>query len=314
MAEVERRIERLYVATFGVAIVHEIDSAYWHEWSVFGLPGGIQLFLALHMVLIPVFLFGLVRIARGAAGGASFAIVLSGAGISGFVVHSALLLRGGAEFRNAASLATLGLLFATSLPLLLASLRWVVGERRRGCAPDATVAARHGAEPGREEHVRDVVESIEREYRRYKKLAEGAFDQLSDAELAHTTGSEGNSVAIIVWHISGNLTSRFTEFLAADGEKPWRRRDAEFDNRRVDQAALRLKWQDGWAVLFATLATLSDSDLGRVVSIRNELLPVRDALHRSLAHTSYHVGQIVLLGKSVRGSAWRTLTIPRAKA
>ena len=161
--------------------------------------------------------------------------------------------------------------------------------------------------------MREVVESIEREYRRYKKLAEGTFAQMSDAELAHVAGADGNSVAVIVWHISGNLKSRFTDFLTTDGEKPWRHRDTEFDDRVVELAVLRQKWDEGWSVLLSALSELSDADLGRIVIIRGEQLPVRDALHRSLAHTSYHVGQIVLLGKSLRG-AWRTLSIPRAKA
>jgi hypothetical protein len=177
--------------------------------------------------------------------------------------------------------------------------------------------------------VRERIESIEREYRRYKKLAEGTFEQLADFELAHAAGPDGNSVAVLVWHISGNLESRFTEFLTTDGEKPWRQRDSEFAARQVTQAALRAKWEDGWSVLFGTLATLSDSDLERLVTIRGDPMPVRAVLHMSLAHASYHVGQIVLLmslahasyhvgqivllGKSLRGSSWRTLTIPRVR-
>jgi len=160
--------------------------------------------------------------------------------------------------------------------------------------------------------VRELIGSIEREYRRYKAYAEATFDQLSDEELAQAPAAEGNSVAILVWHVSGNLKSRFTDFLTTDGEKPWRQRESEFDERPVSRAELSAKWDDGFGVLFATLGALSDSDLAKTVAIRGESMKVHEALHRSLAHTSSHVGQIVLLGKTMRGAGWRTLTIPRA--
>jgi len=161
--------------------------------------------------------------------------------------------------------------------------------------------------------VREVLEAVEGEYRRYKGLAEATFDRLTPAELAHVPAAEGNSVAMLVWHISGNLKSRFTAFLTSDGEKPWRQRESEFDERQVSLVELRRKWDEGWDVLFGSLSQLSDADLSKQVSIRGEALSVRAALFRSVTHTSYHVGQIVLLGKSLRGSAWRSLSIPRAR-
>ena len=159
--------------------------------------------------------------------------------------------------------------------------------------------------------MRDVVTSMEAEYRRYKKLAEGAFDQARDAELLQVPAADGNSIAMVVWHVSGNLKSRFTDFLTTDGEKPWRDRESEFGARTVTRAELLAKWEEGWRVLFATLATLDDGALARRVAIRGEPHTVLQALHRSLAHTSYHVGQIVLLSKSFRGDGWKSLTIPR---
>ncbi len=162
--------------------------------------------------------------------------------------------------------------------------------------------------------MREILESIEAEYRRYKGLAEGTFEQLAADELGRVLAGEGNSVAILVWHISGNLKSRFTDFLTSDGEKPWRQRESEFDERDVTHAELRQKWDDGWAALFATLRTLSDADLPKRVVIRGEEWSVGAALHRSLAHTVYHVGQIVLLVKSLRGAAWRNLSVPRSRA
>ncbi len=161
--------------------------------------------------------------------------------------------------------------------------------------------------------MREIVESLEKEYRRYKSLAERTFEQLAAEQLTFVPAVESNSVAVVAWHISGNLKSRFTDFLTTDGEKPWRDRESEFDARRVGHDDLRRKWEDGWSVLFAALGDLSDADLGKRVSIRGESLAVHAALHRSLAHTANHVGQIVMLGKMLRAGEWRSLSIPRPR-
>ncbi len=161
--------------------------------------------------------------------------------------------------------------------------------------------------------MREIVESVEKEYRRYKALAERTFEQLTAEQLAQVPAADSNSIAVVAWHVSGNLTSRFTDFLTTDGEKPWRDRESEFDSRQVGPDELRRKWEDGWSVLFGSLGTLSDSDLGKRVTIRRESLTVHAALHRSLAHTANHVGQIVLLGKMLRGAEWRSLSIPRQR-
>lgn len=157
---------------------------------------------------------------------------------------------------------------------------------------------------------RTVVSSIEAEYRRYKALGEGAIAQLSDDDLSASGPHGGNSIAVLVWHISGNLASRFTDFLTTDGEKPWRHRDEEFVERAVSRSELLEKWERGWSVLFQTLASLTDANLSGSVTIRRQPASVLEALHRSMAHVSYHVGQIVYLGKSIRGEAWSYLSIP----
>jgi hypothetical protein len=154
------------------------------------------------------------------------------------------------------------------------------------------------------------IESIRAEYTRYKDLAEGAIAQLSDAELSQAGRDGGNSIATICWHVSGNLRSRFTDFLTSDGEKPWRKREEEFQPRTVARTELLAKWDEGWTVLFASLDALTDDHLARTVLIRGQSLKVHEALHRSLAHTSYHVGQIVYVAKAFRGTAWRYLSIP----
>jgi hypothetical protein len=155
-----------------------------------------------------------------------------------------------------------------------------------------------------------LISSIETEYRRYKSLGDGALAQLQDEDLHTAAEAWDNSVTQLVWHVSGNLESRFTDFLGADGEKPWRNRDSEFEPRQVGVAELREKWEKGWKILFETLAALSDADLSREVSIRSIPLAVHEALHRSLAHASYHVGQIVYLVKALRGDSWKFLSIP----
>jgi hypothetical protein len=159
--------------------------------------------------------------------------------------------------------------------------------------------------------MREIVESIHGEYRRYKKLGEGAIQQLREEELSVDGPGESNSVAVVVWHISGNLKSRFTDFLTSDGEKPWRNRDEEFHQRTVTSAELRQKWDEGWHVVMKALEALTDEDLSRTIAIRGETFRVHEALHRSLAHTAYHVGQIVHIAKTIRGNDWKTLSIPR---
>ena len=155
-----------------------------------------------------------------------------------------------------------------------------------------------------------IVDSIRSEYRRYKQLGDSSFAQLQDSDLSAGGPGGGNSIAVICWHLSGNLQSRFTDFLTSDGEKPWRQRDEEFAARTVTRAELIAKWEDGWQALFAAIDSLQDSDLDRTVTIRSQPLTVHAALHRSLAHASYHVGQIVYLAKGFRGDAWESLSIP----
>jgi uncharacterized damage-inducible protein DinB len=162
--------------------------------------------------------------------------------------------------------------------------------------------------------VRDRVASLEKELRRYKALADGAMAQLDEDDLNRVTAGFNNSIAILVWHISGNLKSRFTDFLKSDGEKPWRARDEEFIARRVDRAELMTKWEEGWSVMLSSLEGLSDEDLNRTVTIRQEPLLAEQALHRALAHAAYHVGQIVYIAKAARGDSWKFMSIPPGKS
>ena len=160
----------------------------------------------------------------------------------------------------------------------------------------------------------NIIDSIRAEYLRYRALAEAAIDQLTEDQLSADGANGGNSVAVICWHVSGNLRSRFTEFLTSDGEKPWRKREEEFRARTVTRDELLSKWNKGWDALLGTLANLTDEQLQVTVTIRGQPLRVHEALHRSLAHLSYHVGQIVYLAKSLRGKDWKYLSIPPGKS
>ncbi|MEP6618312.1 MAG: DUF1572 family protein [bacterium] len=149
------------------------------------------------------------------------------------------------------------------------------------------------------------------EYHRYRILGERAIAQAPDDALNRIPALEGNSIAMIVRHVSGNLTSRFTDFLTEDGEKPWRERDDEFAQVRLSRDEVNALWRSGWDTLGAALAALTDADLARNVTIRHQPLTVHAALCRSLSHVSNHVGQIVLLARMSAGESWGSLSIPR---
>lgn len=158
--------------------------------------------------------------------------------------------------------------------------------------------------------MRTQLTALEAEFNRYRKLGEGAMAQLDEEELSRPGPNGGNSIATIVWHLAGNFVSRFTDFLTTDGEKESRRRDEEFEQRVVARAELMAKWNHGFDVLFQALAPLKDEDLARGIVIRSEPWRVDAALYRSVAHTSYHVGQIVYAAKIFRGASWKWLSIP----
>jgi hypothetical protein len=156
---------------------------------------------------------------------------------------------------------------------------------------------------------RDFIASIEGEYRRYEMLGTAATAQCPDEYLCAAAG-DGNSLATLIWHVSGNLKSRFTDFMASDGEKEWRNRDDEFAARQVEHSEAEAKWAEGWSVLWDALSGLTDNDLTRQITIRGQGLVVHEALHRSLAHTASHVGQMQYIAKAYAGDAWASLSIP----
>ncbi|HEY4085217.1 MAG TPA: DUF1572 domain-containing protein [Bryobacteraceae bacterium] len=151
-------------------------------------------------------------------------------------------------------------------------------------------------------------------FRQYKKMAEGAMAQLSDDQLFATLDGEMNSIALIVKHMTGNMRSRWTNFLTSDGEKPDRNRDSEFVEPAATREALLERWETGWKLVFDAIEPLTDADLTRTITIRSEPHSVMQAINRQVAHYSSHIGQIVFLAKHLAGPNWKSLSVPRNRS
>lgn len=161
---------------------------------------------------------------------------------------------------------------------------------------------------------KSYVPSILKQFQYYKSLGDKIIQQLTLEELQWQPHEESNSIAIIIKHIAGNMLSRWTNFLTEDGEKPWRNRDQEFEDTYTTKEDLFAAWESGWKCLLDAITPLKDDDLERIIYIRNQGHTVTEAIHRQLAHYSYHVGQIVFLGKLIKGNNWESLTIPKGKS
>ena len=149
--------------------------------------------------------------------------------------------------------------------------------------------------------------------RQYKAMAERAMEQVTDEQLIATLDPESNSIATIVKHITGNMRSRWRDFLTSDGEKPDRDRDSEFDRPPATRVELMRIWEEGWQCMFSAIEPLTEADLARTVTIRGEPHSVMQAINRAIAHLASHIGQIVLLAKHYQSSQWKTLSIPRRR-
>ena len=156
-------------------------------------------------------------------------------------------------------------------------------------------------------------DSIKR-FKYYKELGDKTFEQIDEAAVFYQPSTESNSIAIIVQHMYGNMLSRWTNFLTEDGEKEWRKRDAEFEVMKCSKQDILAFWNDGWKCMLDTLESLAPEDLTKTVTIRTEPLLVYDAILRQLAHYPYHVGQIVYLGRLVKNETWTSLSIPKGNS
>jgi hypothetical protein len=158
------------------------------------------------------------------------------------------------------------------------------------------------------------IDSARSEFAKLKALGDKAFSQLDSANFHYKPDAESNSIALIIQHMSGNMISRWTDFLTTDGEKPNRNRDQEFEEHVQDKETLLKAWEDGWTVFTNTLNSLSGDDMMKEVTIRGEKHTVIQAINRQLTHYGYHIGQIVYLAKHIRSAEWKTLSIAKNKS
>ena len=156
--------------------------------------------------------------------------------------------------------------------------------------------------------------SIINRFETYKALGEKTFNQLTFEELQWQSHEDSNSISIITKHIVGNMLSRWTHFLTEDGEKNWRQRDDEFIDSYTSTEDLIASWESGWMCLFNAIKSLTADDVERKIYIRNEEHTVIEAINRQLAHYAYHIGQMVFIGKLIKGEDWKSLSIPKGKS
>ncbi|ASN05442.1 DUF1572 domain-containing protein [Virgibacillus necropolis] len=160
----------------------------------------------------------------------------------------------------------------------------------------------------------EYLQVVQDRFKSVKTLGNKTICQLSEEDIHWVFNEESNSVAVIVKHLSGNMVSRWSDFLVSDGEKPYRNREQEFENNISSKQDLVAIWEKGWNILFETLNDLGEQDLLKKIYIRSERHTVLDAIERQMAHYAYHVGQIVYIGKQLKDGDWKTLSIPKGKS
>lgn len=160
----------------------------------------------------------------------------------------------------------------------------------------------------------EYLKVVRERFKSVKDLGDKTINQLSEEDIRWILNEESNSVAVIVKHLSGNMVSRWSDFLTSDGEKSYRNRDQEFENNISSKQELIAIWEKGWNILFNTLSDLGEQDLLKNIYIRSESHTVVDAIERQMAHYAYHVGQIVYIGKQLKDKDWKSLSIPKGKS
>ncbi len=161
---------------------------------------------------------------------------------------------------------------------------------------------------------KNYLASCRQQFDYYQSLGLKTIERVPENQLFWQYNPESNSIATIVKHLWGNMMSRWTDFLTSDGEKSWRERDAEFENDLNTRPEIIEKWQEGWNCLFHALDSLQPEDLHKVIYIRNQGHTVMEAINRQLCHYSYHIGQIVYLGKMIQNEEWESLSIPKNRS
>lgn len=160
----------------------------------------------------------------------------------------------------------------------------------------------------------NYLQSVRKQFEFYKALGQRTFDQLTEEELFWQYNEESNSIALIVKHLRGNMLSRWTDFLSSDGEKEWRNRDSEFEMDIQSQEEMIDKWEEGWQCLFQALGSVNKDNFDTTIYIRNMGHSIPEAINRQLAHYASHIGQIVYIGRMIKGSQWKSLSIPKGQS
>lgn len=158
------------------------------------------------------------------------------------------------------------------------------------------------------------ISGIIKQFVYYKTVGDKTFEQLTFEDICFQYNEESNSISIIVKHMVGNMLSRWTNFLTEDGEKSWRAREQEFEATYTSKEELIAAWDKGWNIVFNAITPLNDSDMDKIVYIRNEGHTVAEAIFRQLGHYPYHIGQIAYIGKMLKGDQWISLSIPKGNS
>lgn len=161
---------------------------------------------------------------------------------------------------------------------------------------------------------KEYLQTVIQRVKYYKDLGDKTFEQLNDWDLHYQPNEESNSIAIIIQHMAGNMLSRWTNFLEEDGEKDWRKRDAEFEPGKQTKQELIAEWEKGWNCFLSALSSLKKKDLKKTITIRSEKLSVVDAINRQLAHYPYHVGQLIYIARIIKNRNWKNLSIPKGQS
>ncbi len=160
----------------------------------------------------------------------------------------------------------------------------------------------------------NFMDSARKQFEYYKSLGEKTIDQLSEEELFWQFNVESNSIAVTINHLWGNMLSRWTDFLTSDGEKEWRNRDLEFESVIKTKSELYDKWDAGWKCLFDALDSVNKENFGAEILIRNQRHTIVEAVNRQMMHYAYHIGQVVYVGRMIKGKDWQSLSIPKGKS
>jgi len=162
--------------------------------------------------------------------------------------------------------------------------------------------------------IKNYLQNVKTQFTYYKTLGEKTFAQVEDSQLFWEPSQDANSITVIVNHLWGNMMSRWTDFLIADGEKEWRLRDREFEQVITNRSEMLQKWNEGWQCLFRALDSVNESNFNKKILIRNQEHTITEAINRQMMHYAYHTGQILFLGKMINGANWESLSIPKGKS